>query len=412
MQAVLGLLSLTLIAWLLGKNYRTFNWRLVAACLAAQFVFASLFLHVPLFIEGLRYLNHFTRALGEATMAGTTTIFGYIGGAPAPFEVREGAQVQPILAFQVLPQILILSVIFAILWHVGIMKPIIRGMARVFQYSIGIDGPLGLAASASVFLGMVEAPMLIKPYIRQLSRSDLFALLTCGMSTVAGTVMILYATLLTGVIETPLVHILIASVISIPAAIMIARLMVPKQATIEKVELVQITPYRSLMDAITRSSEDGLKILLNVIAMLIVLVALVALTNQVLGLLPQVGNNDLTLERLLGWCYAPIAWLIGIPWDQAFVAGRLLGEKTILSEFLAYISLSELPETTLSAHSKLIMTYSLSGFANFASLGIMLGGFAAMCPERQSEIIKLAPQSLISGTLATCMTGAVVGLIS
>lgn len=409
MQAILGLLAFTLIAWLLSENRKKFNLRLVIVCLITQLILAFLLLRVDFFIQGLSSLNNVTIALSKATIAGTSTIFGYLGGAPIPFEIKPGAIVQPILALQILPQILVLSVVFAVLWYLGILKKIIVGIAKLLQYSIGISGPLGLSATSSIFLGMVESPMLIKPYIRQLSHSDLFALLTCGMSTVAGTVMILYATVLQGIVENPLGHILVASVISVPAAIMIARLMIPPQDTGHDVGIEGSLQYRSLMDAVTRSGADGLKILLSVISMLVILIALVSLINQILSSIPWFDN--LTLEDIFGWFYTPIAWLMGIPWEQSMVAGRLLGEKTILSELLAYLSMSNLEPGSLDEKSRIIMTYALSGFANFASLGIMLGGFSVLCPERQDEILNLAPRSLISGTLATCMTGAVVGLL-
>ncbi len=412
-QAALGLAVFILIAWLLSENRRVFNWRLVLIGLSAQCALAFLFLQVPAVMGGLWYLNGLIDMLSRATLQGTTFLFGYLGGGPLPFDVREEAQVF-ILAFQVLPQILVFSVILAILWHWGILQLLIRAVAALLHRLMGIGGPLGLAASASIFIGMVEAPMAIKPHLVRLSRSDFFAMTTCGMATVAGTIMALYASILRDVIENPIGHVLIASVISVPAALLIARVMVPgKSAEDEEGKGFDDSQHAlSLMDAVTKGAQDGLQIMLSVIAMLLALVALVALVNEFLLLLPPVAGAPLTLDRALGWAFSPIAWLMGVPWGQAPTAGYLLGVKVILTELLAYIRLADLPPDVLDPRSRVIMTYALSGFANFASMGIMLGGISVLCPSRRVELLELVPKTLVSGTLATCMTGAVVGLLS
>ena len=253
--------------------------------------------------------------------------------------------------------------------------------------------------------------MLIRPYLQQMSRGELFAVMTCGMSTIAGTVLVLYASILNPVLPDALGHILTASLISAPAALSIALLMVPHCGEMTTGKIDPPITAGSSMDAVVQGTLQGLKLLLNIVAMLIVLIALVSLVNIILGTLPEVFGAPLTLQRLFGWIFAPLTWSLGIPWHEAVVAGSLLGSKTILNELVAYLDLAGLDPQTLSGRSRLIMTYALCGFANLGSLGIMLGGIGAMVPERREDIVSLGFKSILSGTLATCMTGAVVGLL-
>ena len=286
-----------------------------------------------------------------------------------------------------------------------------RGFSWCLQRTLGVGGAVGVSAAANVFVGMIEAPLLIRPYLHQLSRAELFMVMTCGMATIAGTVMVLYATFISAIIPDAIGHILSASVISAPAAIMIASLMEPGDDT--KTGGTMILPpsdIRSSMEAVTRGTTDEIALLLNVTAMLIVLVALVALVNMVLGLVPQFVGEPMSLQRIFGWGMAPVVWLIGIPWSEAPAAGALMGTKTILNGFIAYLQLAGLPQGVLSDRSRMIMTYALCSFANFASLGIMIGGLGTMAPERREEIVSLGLKSIVSGTLATLMTGAVVGI--
>jgi CNT family concentrative nucleoside transporter len=259
---------------------------------------------------------------------------------------------------------------------------------------------------------MVESPLFVRPYLKEMTRSELFTTMSCGMAGVAGTVMVLYASILKTVIPDSLGHILIVSIITIPGAIMISQVMIPETGKLTGGKIVPPQPATSSMDAITQGTTEGLKLWLNIISMLIVLVALVYLTNKILGCLPDWGGQPLTLQRLLGYVMAPVVWLIGIPWSEAQVAGSLMGTKTILNEFIAYIDLAQLPEGVLSPKSKLIMIYALCGFANLGSLGILIGGMGSMVPERRGEIVSLGMRSIISGTLATCMAGAIVGIIT
>jgi len=245
-----------------------------------------------------------------------------------------------------------------------------------------------------------------------MSRSELFTLMTTGMATIAGTVMVLYASILRESVPGAMGHLLIASLISAPAAIVIAQALIPPQGKATAGELVPPERASSSMDAITRGTLQGVELLINITALLVVMIALVSLANLAIGLLPKVAAAPLTLQRLLGWLLAPLAWLMGLPWEQALTGGSLLGTKVVLNELLAYLQLAALPAGQLDARSQLILTYALCGFANFGSLGIMIGGLGTMIPERREEIVALGIRSIASGTLATCMTGAVVGIIA
>jgi len=282
----------------------------------------------------------------------------------------------------------------------------------VLQKTLNVGGALGLGASTTIFLGMVEAPLLIKPYIGTMTRSEIFSLMTVGMSCIAGTVMVLYATILKGVIPDPLGHILVASFIHVAAAITIARIMVPGTGEGTSGDLILRQTATSSMDAVVKGTMDALHLLLNIIAMLVVMLALVHLANLLIGLLPDVAGQPLSLQRLLGYLMAPVVWLFGIPWSQSQAAGYLMGTKTILNELLAFLELSKLPTEALDPRSRLIMTYALSSFANFGSLGILIGGLGSLAPDRRDEIVGLGMKAILAGTLATCMTGAIVGIFS
>jgi concentrative nucleoside transporter, CNT family len=315
-----------------------------------------------------------------------------------------------VLAFRALPLVVVVSALSALLFYWRVLPWIVRGFSLVLEKTMGVGGAIGLSSAANVFVGMVEAPLFVKPYIRNMSRSELFVLMSCGMATVAGTVMALYASILSKAIPDALGHILIASIISTPAAIAISVLMVPGEATRTEGKLAPQAATSS-MDALTRGTVDGVQLLLNIVAMLLVLVALVSLANQILALLPSVAGAPITLQRALGVALAPLAWIMGIPWSEATAAGALMGTKTVLNELLAYIDLARLPEGALSPRSRLMMTYALCGFANFGSLGIMIGGLATMAPERRDEIVSLGGKTIVSGTLATCVAGSVVGIL-
>jgi len=365
-------------------------------------------LHLPLFKTFFLTLNQCALALDRATSAGTSMVFGFLGGAPVPFP-EGGDGTAFILAFRALPLVLVVSALSSLLFYWRILPLVVRLFSWLLQKALTVGGAVGVGAAANVFVGMIEAPLLIRPYLNKMTRSELFTVMTCGMSTIAGTVLVLYATILQKAIPDPLGHILTASVISVPAAILISQLMVPPSGAATEGGVTDIDDHRSAMDAISHGTGEGLKLLLNIVAMLVVLVALVSLANQLLSLLPPLNGHSVTLQLLLGYLLAPLAWTLGIPWHEASTAGGLLGTKIILNELVAYLDLAALPPESLSERSRLILTYALCGFANFGSLGIMIGGMGTMVPERRSEIAALGIKSIVAGILATCMTGAVVG---
>jgi len=338
-------------------------------------------------------------------------VFGYLGGGKPPYAVTD-AEAQFIFAFRVLPLVLFMSALSALLYHWGVLPLIVRALSTVFRRLMRIGGAVALGAAANVFVGMVESPLLIRPYLGRLSRGELFAVMTCGMATVAGSVMFLYATILAPVVPDAMGQILAASLMNAPAAIVVAGLMVPPGDSRTEAELAAPQAARSSMDALTQGTVQGVQLLLNIGGMLIVLVALVSLINQMLGLAPQLGGQPVTLQRLLGFVMAPLVWLMGIPASEAVVAGGLMGTKTVLNELIAYLELARLDPETLSLRSRLILTYAMCGFANFGSLGIMIGGMGTMVPERRAEIAGLGLKSIVAGTLATSLSGAAVGMLT
>jgi CNT family concentrative nucleoside transporter len=383
----------------------------VAVGLLLQAVLALLLVKVAVVRDALLSLNAVVALLEESSLAGAQFLFAYLSGGPTPFDVAHPEN-GTVLAFRVVPQILLFTVLAGLGWHWRILPWLVSGFSRLLRKTLKVGGAVGLGAAVSIFVGMVEAPLAIRPMLPRLSRGELFIVLTCGMATVAGTMMILYATVLEPALPGALGHILAASVMSVPAAIVMAHLMVPSDRTTEGSDQGPMVTYRSTMDAITQSTLDGLRLAAAVIAMLVVFLSLTALANSLLGFAPEVAGAPLTLERMLGWLLAPLAWVIGVPWSEASTAGALLGSKVILNEFVAYLQLTGLPEGTLSERSTLILTYALCGFANLGSLGIMIGGLLGMCPERREDILELAPRTLISGNLATLSTGAMMGLVA
>jgi CNT family concentrative nucleoside transporter len=412
-QGIVGLVGLIAIAWLISEDRRSIRWRIPLIGLALQFLIAVLMLKLPQSQLVFSALNSAVLSLQSATAAGTSFVFGYLGGAPLPYEEIDGAD-SFIFAFSSLPLVIVMSALTALLSYWRVLPLIVNSLSALLERTLGVSGPVALSAAANVFVGMVEAPLLVRNYLLQLSRAELFMIMSCGMATIAGTVLVIYTALLAPVLDDAAGHLFSASLISAPAAIRFAWLMVPLTGGRSALRHITPTPSEatSTMDAITRGTERGLALFLNIVAMLIVLVALVQLSNLILGLIPDIGGAPLSLERLLGWLFAPVAWALGIPWAEATTAGGLLGIKTALNEFLAYIALADLPAGTLSARSSLIMSYALCGMANFGSLGIMLGGFTVLVPERRREVVSLGLKSIVAGTLASCATGAVVGLLS
>jgi CNT family concentrative nucleoside transporter len=408
----LGIAGLLMLAWLFSENRRQISKRLIAGGLILQLVFAVILLKIPLTQQLFLWLNQGVLSIQEAANVGSQFVFGYLASTDTPFEIVY-PQHHFIFAFQVLPLLPVIGALSALLFHWGILPRLIMAVAWLIERVLGIGGALGLAAAANVFIGMTEAPLLIRPYLEQLSRAALFALMTVGMATIAGTVMVLYASLLAPVIPDVMGHIITASLMSAPAALVIAGIMVPHRPQHHSELIPVLKPdTQTSMEAITRGALDTIPLLLNIVVLLIVMLALVTLGNQLLAwLFPEIAAAPITLQRICGWLFAPLVWLIGIPWSEAQVAGALMGTKTMLNELIAYIDLAQLPAEALTPRSQLIMMYALCGFANLGSLGIMLGGLTALAPNHRRTLILLGPRSIIAGTLATLMTGAVVGML-
>jgi CNT family concentrative nucleoside transporter len=409
-QSIAGLIVFAVIAWSMSENRRQIKLKVAVTGIVIQLLVGLILLKLPLFRDFFLLLNRVVLSLEEATTAGTSFVFGYLGGGELPFtEKYPGASF--ILAFKALPLVLLMSALSALLFYWKILPVVVKGFSWALQRTMGLGGTEGLGVSANIFVGMVESPLFIRPYLENMTRSEIFTLMTCGMATIAGTVMVLYASILSTTIPGVMGHILTASIISVPAAITISKLMVPETGKLTSGELTAPEKASGSMDAVTRGTLQGVELLINIVAMLVVLVALVYLVNLILGLLPEIGGQQITLQRVMGIIMAPVVWLMGVPWQEATAAGSLMGTKTILNEFLAYLDLSRLAPGTLSPKSILIMTYAMCGFANPGSLGIMIGGMGTIAPTRRGEIVELGFRSIIAGTLATCMTGAVVGII-
>lgn len=410
LQSILGLILFILIPLALCEQRKAVKIRPIVTGVAIQFLLAFIFLKIPLFRQLFISLNGVVLGLQEASKAGTSMVFGYLGGAALPFdEAFPGASF--IFAFQALPLVLVISALSTLLFYWKILPVVVQGFSWMLKKTFNLGGAEGLGISANIFVGMVEAPLFIRPYLVKMTRSELFSLMVSGMATIAGTVMVLYATILGETIPDCLGHILVASIISAPAALTIAKVMIPETNDVTSGKVMLDDPPLSSMDAVTKGTMQGVTLLINIVAMLIVLLALVHILDLLLGILPNVLDSPLTLERILGWIMAPVAWLMGIPWSEAHTAGALMGTKTALNEFLAYLKLSQLSEGALSEKSRLIITYAMCGFANPGSLGIMIGGLGTMAPDRREEITALGLRSILAGTLATCMTGAVVGIV-
>lgn len=411
-QSAIGLVGFVFIAWLFSNGKMRFPFFAAVWTIGAQILIAVILLYLPPARNALQSLKAVVEALQAATTVGTSFVFGYLGGAEAPFEItNQGAMFN--FAFGALPLVIFFSGLSALLWHWGVLKVFVRGFAIVLERIFRVGGAVALSSAANTFLGQTEAPLMIRPYLDKVSRSELFIIITGGFATVAGSVMALYAIILNNIDPSVLGHIIVASLISVPAAILMAQIMIPaeKSETPTPADAADDFSYASSMDAFMRGVTDGLGLYLNIIAALIAFTAFAALINIMLGVAPDVMGAPLTLERMLGWVFAPLMWMAGVPWSEAFDAGTLMGVKTAVNEIVAYVALADVEPGVFSERTYLIIIYSLCGFANFASLGIVIGGLTVLAPNRRQDVINLAPRALVAGTLATLMTGAVIGLI-
>lgn len=418
LRSFAGLFLLAGLAWLLGPRKR-FPIMLLGGAIGLQLLVAWLLYSFAPFRAFLTSLTDVVTVLQQVTDEGAQFVFGYLAGGTPPWLDNPDAPPGSafLFAFRALPMLIVLSALSALLWRWRILEILVRAFAVMFRRLLNLSGAASLGAAANIFLGMTESPVLIRPRLPDMSRSDLFLIMTVGFSTVAGSVMALYVGLLSDIIDGAAGHIFTASLISVPAAVLLSKLMMPPEPvepTAEsegaKREKIPQTIYTSTMDALTTGVSDGMKLYFNIIFMLLVFTALVALVNVLLALFPDIAGAPLSVDRILGWVFAPLVWLAGIPWSEATQAGSLMGLKTALNEVYAYVELAAVGDN-LSPRTALIMTYALCGFANFSSIGILTGGLVAIAPSRREDILKLAPRALISGTLATLMTGAAVGAL-
>ncbi|MEO0422711.1 MAG: nucleoside transporter C-terminal domain-containing protein [Pseudomonadota bacterium] len=410
LHSVVGIVALLAFAVAISESRGAIRWRLPVAAMALHFALALLFLKFPASAGVFGFVAGGVLALQGASEVGASFVFGYLGGAPLPFEETEvGSSL--VLAFRIMPILLFISAWTALLSYWRVLPAIVQAFGWALERTLGVGGAVGVATAANVFVGMIEAPLFVRGYLAHLSRGELFAVMCAGMATIAGTMFALYSTVLAPVIPDAPGHLLTASLISMPAAIMIAYLMVPLEGPATPASAEEPFEAASSIDALTVGTQSGVQLYIGVVSMLFVFVASAALINNALGLLPDVAGAPISLERVLGVLMAPLALAIGLPWEEALTGGSLLGKKVVLNEFLAYLDLAALSDTDLSERSRLILTYALCGFANLGSLGITIGGLASLVPERRVEIIELGIKSIVGGSLATGLTGAVVGLV-
>lgn len=418
LQGAIGLAALLSVAWLLSEDRAARpRWRWIAGALALQFAVALIVTRVPFVWTLVGYANSAVAAIERATLVGSSYMFGYTGGAPIPFVLRPGAQQPVIVAFQILPLIIVFSALAALLWHWGVLRAAVRGLSWALRKTLGVSGVVGLGAGSTMFLGVVETPLVLKAWFARMSRSDLFAIMVLIMATISGAILVLYATTLSKTVPNAVGHMIVASLISLPAAVLVARLMVPPRAEPEPDLAPDAEPatdlkYDSSMDALIRGTADGVTLVLAVLGIIIVIFALVNLADQMLMLLPLVEGTPLTLQRIFGWLFAPAMWSVGVPWDQATAAGGLMGTKAILNEYVAYLELAALPAGALDPRSLLIVTYSLCGVANLASVGLIVSTVGTLCPERRGDVASLGMKSWLAGNMVSLMTGAVIGLVT
>ncbi len=408
-QGFLGILIFTIIAVLLSENRRQISYKSVFWGIKCQFLIFVILTKAPMIKDGFLKVASAICSLKEATDYATAFVFGYVGGGVTPFEITSPSAVF-ILAFQALPMLIVMSALSMLLFHWRVIPLILKGMSFLLKRVSKLGGALGMVASSKIFVGQTEVPFLIRPYLSKLSKHELFTVITCGMATTSGAVIVLYGTILNNVLENAVGHILTVTIMSVFSAIWVSRIIVPETNEPTQVEIVNPYNFSSSMDAISKGTTDGLKLWANIVAMLIVTLALIKLLNIILGCLPNLFDEPITIERILGVIMAPVTWLMGIPWGEATLTGNLLGTKTVLNEIVAFLKLSEV-SSMLSPKSRIIMTYGLCGFANISSIGIVIGIFGGLVPERKDEVIKMCFKAMIAGSIATCLSGTVVGIL-
>lgn len=408
LQALFGIVVFITFCWFISEDRKNVNYKQTFMSLLVLTSVAAVILHIPLARKLVSFVSDGVIALKNATIEGTSFVFGFLGGGEIPFDAKGSTFV---FAFQTLPMVIVISALSMLLFHWKILPIFVRGISWVMKKSMGIGGALGVCGAAKIFLGQTEAPLLIKPYLKNMSRSEIFTIMCMGFATTSALIIGLYAMILEKIVPYSMVHLLTASIISVLGAITLSRVVVPNIKSSTEGSMVVPYKFSGSMDAVSKGTSDGVRLFINIIAMLIVFVALVSLSNRILGLFPDFMGEPITLQRLLGVAMSPVAWLMGIPWKEASTAGSLLGIKTILNEFYAFTQFSKVGNTALSAHSRTVMTYALCGFANISSIGIMIGGLGSIVPEKRPDILSLSFKALIVGTLSSCLSGAVVGIL-
>jgi len=412
-QGLIGLALILLFAWAISENRQDRpSWKWIGGALLLQLTIALVIVRVPFVWEIIGLANQGVMAIEKATLVGSSYMFGYAGGAELPFVLKEGAQPPLIIAFQILPLVIVFSALSALLWHWGVLAWIVRGLSWALRKTMGVSGVVGLGGGANIFLGVVESPLVLRAYFEKMSRGELFMVMVLPMATISGAILILYASTLSQAVPNAVGHMISASLISLPAAILVARLMVPGNGETEASEEQPGLKYDGSIDALVRGTMEGVQVFLAVIGIILVVFALVALADQILTILPYVDGQAVTIKRAFGWLFAPLMWTLGVPWDQAPAAGALMGTKTILNEYVAYLDLAAIPEGTFDPRSQLIVVYALCGFANLASVGLLVSTIGTLAPSRRAEVAGLGVKSWIAGNCATAMTGAVIGLVT
>ncbi|KCZ47431.1 NupC/NupG family nucleoside CNT transporter [Hyphomonas pacifica] len=409
-RALIGIVLIYGVCWLLSEKRKLFPLKLVIGATLMQFAFALILFGVPFVRAILFKANDVVDGLQAATRAGTSFVFGYVGDNVAAEQLMGGSP-PPLFFFQILPIVIVVAALSAILWHWRILRWVTNGFAYIFQRAMGLGGATSLAVSANVFMGMTEAPVLIRPYIKGMTRSELLIMMTAGFATIAGSVLVVYGAFLEGKMANPLAQLLTASIMAAPAAVAVALAMIPETTPATERMKEPDFNYASTMDAFSRGASDGLQIVLNIATMLIAALALLWLVNAGLGALPNVAGEPLSIERILGWIFAPLMYMIGVPMGEAAQSGSLMGVKTVLTEFVAFLQLAEVPVDAMDPRTRMITAHAICGFANFGSMGILIGGLTIVEPARRDDFLALSWRTLLAGTLATCLSGAVVGAL-
>ena len=398
---IAGILVLLCIALAMSNNRKAISWQLVTWGLGIQILFAIIILKTPVGVPFFGAIDIGIKNLLSFSDAGSDFLFK---------SFRYGVVEDPLMnfAFRILPTLIFFSSLIAVLYHLGIMQFVVKWIARVMQKSMGTSGSETLCVSGNIFVGQTEAPLLVRPFILKMTKSELMAVMVGGFATVAGGVMAMYVSML-GNIPGIAGHLLAASIMSAPAALVIAKIIYPETEASDTFGDLKIALDKkddNIMEALSRGATNGMKLAANVAAMLVAFVAIIAMVNAILGLL------DLSLQQILGWIFSPLAWVMGVPWNEAGIIGSLMGEKLVLTELIAFGDLSELMTTnSISDRSAIIASYALCGFANFASVGIQLGGIGGIAPERRKDLAKLGLKAMFGGALASWLTATIAGIL-